>query len=328
VNWTDISPPNQTGDLTAFVAPFRLAPSAPLRIYAGRTRIYRSDNGGSIWTGTNGNRTLDGNNPVFTIAISETDFDLVFAATTPNSTRGKIFRSRNGGATWDNVTGTLPDRYFSDLALDPIDDRNVYVTLMGFGSSHIFRSIDQGETWLDMGAGLPDVPASAVVVDPEHPTIVYVGTDLGVYVTPYHGVGWYPYMNGMPPALVNDLVISTPARKLRAATHGNGVYERDLLELAIAGSEPPPATVSVGLRVAPNPLRANSRITFSLPEPGTVELGLFDVSGREVTRLVDGVQGAGDHEIAFFPTGIARGVYFLRLATPVGTEVTRVVYLR
>jgi hypothetical protein len=45
-------------------------------------------------------------------------------------------------------------------------------------------------------------------------------------------------------------------------------------------------------------------------------------------RLVDGMQSAGDHEIRLSPGGIARGVYFLRLATPIGTEVTRVVYLR
>jgi hypothetical protein len=333
-DWQGISPPQQGGDVTAFIAPYVLAPSLPTRIYAARSRVYRSDSGGSGWLTTNGNAPLDGN-AVFTMAVAAADPDVVFAATTPGATRGKVFRSVNGGLSWTDVTGILPDRYISDIAVDPDGGYEVYITLMGFGSSHLYRSQDRGDTWIDAGDGLPDVPASSVALDPDHPQIVYVGTDLGVYVSPFKGRAWYPFTNGMPTAMVNDLVPFAPTRTLRAATHGNGVYERDLLDLYT--TDIPDTAPSVAgdpdLRVVPNPLTADGRITFTLREPGRVRLDLFDVQGRRVALLLDERRGAGEQTVAL-PADrlsggrLARAVYFVRLTTREGTAITRVVALR
>lgn len=326
-NWTEITPPRQSGDLTAFVAPFVLSPSNPGRIYAGRARVYRSGNEGTTWTGTNGNRPLDGN-PVFSLVVSPTDPDLVFAATAPTVSRGRIFRTRDGGLVWEDVTGTLPDRWPGDLALDPTDNRRVFVTLMGFGTSHVFASFDQGDSWVDIGEGLPDVPTSAVVADGDHPGTIYVGTDLGVFVSPFYGRGWFPFIEGMPVASVDDLTISGPAGKLRAATHGNGVYERDLLNLPITATPGGDAAGVLALRVAPNPLRTDSRVTFRLAAPAHVRLDLYDVSGRRLARLMDRTQGPGEHSVPLAPADLASGIYFLKLEAGGVGAVTRVTLLR
>jgi hypothetical protein len=55
-----------------------------------------------------------------------------------------------------------------------------------------------------------------------------VGTDLGIYVSLDAGASWQPFNDGMPLAMVNDLTVYLPDRKIRAATHGNGAYERPL----------------------------------------------------------------------------------------------------
>jgi len=227
-NWSYIEPPEQPGDYTAFVAPYVLSPDDPSVLYAGRSRVYRSASEGSTWSATNGGNPLAAGNPVMSLAVSETDADVVYAGTAPIASRARIFRSRNGGAGWDDITGILPDRYPSDLAVDPNDDDKVYATFMGFGTSHAFRSVDGGDTWIDIGGGLPDIPASAVMVDPDHPDVIYVGTDLGVFFSPDTGGSWHPFTSGMPLAMVNDLKVFLPDRKVRAATHGNGTYERDL----------------------------------------------------------------------------------------------------
>jgi hypothetical protein len=332
-NWEPIPPPQQGGDATPFVAPYVLAPSQPARLYAARSRVYRSDSGGSGWTTTNGNAPLDGN-PVFTMTVAASDPDVVFAATAPAASRGRVFRTVNGGLSWTDVTGDLPDRYISDIAVDPSSGTEVYVTLMGFGSSHLYRSQDRGDTWIDAGNGLPDVPASSVALDPDHPHIVYVGSDLGVYVSPFKGRSWYTFTRGMPTAMVNDLRTFAPTRKLRAATHGNGVYERDLADLFTTDApEATPVVDGLGLRAAPNPLTADGSIHFTLREPGPAALELFDVQGRRLAVLFEGTLGAGDHTVPLAAEAIpgrrlARAVVFARLRTREGIAVTRVVLLR
>ena len=233
--WAGVSPPELAGDVTAFAGPFVLCPGQPTVLYAGRSRVYRSDNGGTSWVATNGGAELAAGNPVISLAVGAASAATAYAGTAPITSRARVFTTRNGGATWLDVTGSLPDRYPSDIAVDPNDDRKVYVTFMGFGTSHVFKSADGGDSWIDIGAGLPDIPTSAVEVDPDHPEILYVGTDLGVYLSVDSGLSWQPFLNGMPMAMVNDLKVFRPGRKLRAATHGNGVYERDLHEPCAAG---------------------------------------------------------------------------------------------
>jgi hypothetical protein len=269
------------------------------------------------------------------MAVAPSDPDLVFAATTPGATRGKVFRSLNGGLSWTNVTGHLPDRYISDIAVDPASGTEVYVALMGFGSSHLYRSQDRGDTWIDAGAGLPDVPTSAVAVDPDNLQVVYVGNDLGVYVSGFKGRGWYTYTRGMPTAMVNELTVFAPTRKLRAATHGHGAYERDLVDLAITESPAAPYGVvaDLRLRVVPNPLLARGSIRFTLSRPGRAAVDVFDVQGRQVAVLLDDRLDAGDHAVPLNGDGLpggrlARAVYFVRLRTTEGTAITRMVLLR
>jgi hypothetical protein len=238
----------------------------------------------------------------------------------------------NGGLSWTDVTGDLPDRYISDIAVDPVSGYEVYVTLMGFGSSHLYRSTDRGDTWIDAGAGLPDVPASSVTLDPDRPHVVYVGNDLGVYVSPFKGRSWYAFARGMPTAMVNDLLVYAPTRTLRAATHGSGVYERDLAELGTTEApETTPGNV-LRLRAVPNPMTADGSIRFTLREPGPVTLEAFDVQGRRVAVLLDEPLGAGDHLVPVTAGALsgrlARAVVFVRLRTRESSAITRFVLLR
>jgi photosystem II stability/assembly factor-like uncharacterized protein len=326
-DWTNVSPQSQSGDQTAFIAPYVLSPSHTTRLYAGRSRLYRSDNEGSDWLATNGGAPLDPSfNPVLSLAVSWTNPDIVYAGVAPINSRARVFRTTNGGADWDDVTGVLPDRYPSDLAVDPNDPTVVYVTFMGYGNSHLFRSTDAGKTWDDIGDGLPDVPASAVTVDPVYPDVLYVGTDLGVFVSPDAGQSWLTFQSGMPTAMVNDLKVYGPWRLLRAATHGNGVFQRDLFDPTTVGVPALP-TLQAGLRVHPNPIQPGSRVFFDLPRAGSVRLTLFDVHGRRVASLLEGTRDAGAHEVPLARGQMAPGVYFLRLETQEGVRNTRIVFM-
>jgi len=65
----------------------------------------------------------------------------------------------------------------------------------------------------------------------------------------------------------------------------------------------------------PNPFNSTTTIGYSLHATGNVSLMVFDLSGREVARLADGVKAAGMHEAVWVADGMSAGIYFVRLQT-------------
>jgi hypothetical protein len=79
----------------------------------------------------------------------------------------------------------------------------------------------------------------------------------------------------------------------------------------------------------PNPIAASAAISFSVPSVGQTELAVFDVMGRRVETIVDGVIIAGAHNVSWMPGNqIANGVYFIRLTTAEGTVTRQVMVIR
>ena len=64
----------------------------------------------------------------------------------------------------------------------------------------------------------------------------------------------------------------------------------------------------------PNPFNPSTTIIFYLPATERVAMKVFDVTGREVETLVDGVVPAGEHRLDWNATGLASGVYFCRMS--------------
>jgi hypothetical protein len=63
----------------------------------------------------------------------------------------------------------------------------------------------------------------------------------------------------------------------------------------------------------PNPFNPSTTISFDLPEPSAVRLTVYDMLGRRVAVLVDGVSEAGTHTVGFDATGHPSGLYFYKL---------------
>jgi photosystem II stability/assembly factor-like uncharacterized protein len=225
-NWSGIQPPNSSS--AGFYAPFVVCRSNPSVLYAGSNYVHKSTNQGSAWTLMNGGQALDGN-PLLAMTVSNFSTDTIYATTSPINSRGKVFVSFNGGISWTNITGILPDRYLTDIAIAPQNASTVYVTVAGFGSSHLFKSTNAGQTWIDIGVSLPDAPAFSVIVDPLNQNNVFFGNDITVYASTDAGNSWFEYSNGLPGAVfVYDMNIINTNHRIRIATHGNGVYEADI----------------------------------------------------------------------------------------------------
>jgi hypothetical protein len=75
----------------------------------------------------------------------------------------------------------------------------------------------------------------------------------------------------------------------------------------------------------PNPLHARTRIEFTLPAAGHVQLDVYDVSGRQVASLLDEARAAGRHAVVWSAAGLKSGLYFYRLRAAGKTLVRKLV---
>lgn len=74
------------------------------------------------------------------------------------------------------------------------------------------------------------------------------------------------------------------------------------------------AAIENGLSAAyPNPFNPTTSIRFSLKNDGRAQVKVFDILGREVATLADGMRGAGEHSVSWNASSFSSGVYLLRL---------------
>lgn len=310
-----ITPPSSTN--TAFIAPYKIFYGNGNIIYAGRDRIFKSINGGMDWTVTNNNNLLDGGLVALAIDISYQTSNKVYVATAPYSIfRGHLFRTNNGGISWNDITGTLPDRFPADIAVDPNNDEVVYVTFYGFGSGHIYKTTNGGTNWIDKTGTLPDVPTVAVIVDPNNSDHVYIGNDLGVYVSTDGGDTWSDFSEGLPSAIIAmDLNITRSNDVIRVATHGNGAYERKLLSTVLVSVDNDPIIVKEFQleQNYPNPFNPTTTISWQMSVGGFVSLKIFDLLGNQISNPIQEERSAGIHKYRFDGSNLSSGTYFYRL---------------
>jgi hypothetical protein len=97
----------------------------------------------------------------------------------------------------------------------------------------------------------------------------------------------------------------------------------------VVGLDPVASPRGIDLAPAqPNPFRGRTSLSFKLPAESHVRLGVFDVSGRRVAGLIDGVLAAGTHTATFDAAGLPSGVYTCVLETGGAATVRRVVSLK
>jgi hypothetical protein len=328
VSWSDISPPGAGNQNNyCFAAPYLVCRSNSNVMYAAGTSVYKSTTGGGGWVNSG---ALNGK--ALSIDASATSTDTVYVGVIPPSAGqpATIYRSTNG-TTFTNISNTqLPSRYPTDLHVNPNNAADVYVTMGGFGSGHVYRSSDAGVTWINISGNLPDVPHQSIVIDPLYPQNIYVGNDLGVYVSTNGGANWYEFRTGMPYALVFDLTIVYPSRNIRATTHGNGIYERDLIQNPVGitpiGNEIPKEFALK--QNYPNPFNPETKIKFDIAKASNVRITVYDITGRLVTTLVNENLKPAKYEIKFEGSGLSSGVYFYKLETEGFIDTKRMLMIK
>ena len=154
--------------------------------------VYKSSDAGKTWTHIG----LENTRQIGKVAVDPRDPDVVFVAALghvygPNPDRG-VFKSRDGGRTWQKVLFKNDDLGAIDLAIDPGDPQTVYASLWNtrrppwsvyppaYGpGSGLYKSTDAGATWQQLTTGLPTegVGRIGIAIAPSSPNRVYAIVD-------------------------------------------------------------------------------------------------------------------------------------------------------
>ena len=226
-----------------FNAPILVSPHNSAVIYHGANMLLRSANRGEIWdeispdlSNYDGEETIRGDHTITTVDQSPVDADVIWVGTDD----GNLQRTRDGGRTWiklnDNVPGN-PEYWVSRVIASHHYAGTAYVTFNGPNAArddfrpYVYKTLDFGETWTSISSNLPEGPINVIREDHKNPNLLFIGTDLGVFVTIDGGRNWEPLRNNMPAAAVHDLVIHRRENDLVVGTHGRGFFITDISPL-------------------------------------------------------------------------------------------------
>jgi hypothetical protein len=235
--------------------PIHVSPTRDGTIYIGAQFLFRSRDHGQTWdrispdlttndpekqkqeqSGGVGvdNSSAEMHTTIFSICESPKNPNLIWVGTDD----GKVQITRDGGKTWKNVVGNIKglpkSAWVTSIDAGHFDEGTAYATfdLHTFGDMrpYVFKTTDYGQTWsplIPAVGGVKPVRGYAHVVKEDliNKDLLFVGTELGLWVSLDGGKQWSQYTGGnLPNVAVRDLAIHPRDRDLVIATHGRGIW--------------------------------------------------------------------------------------------------------
>ncbi|MDP9253368.1 MAG: glycosyl hydrolase, partial [Verrucomicrobiota bacterium] len=230
-----------------WVSPLVLSPHNPDTIYTAGECVFRSTDHGQSWTQISGDLTRNDKSKQkpsggpLTLDITSVEYyDTVFALAESPLKKGMIWAGTDDGLVqlttddgqhWTNVSPKMPEWSTVDLIEpSPHDANTAYLAVdrhkLDDLKPYIFKTNDAGKTWNAITNGIPEgANVHAVREDPRRRGLLYVGTELGVFVSFDDGAHWQPLQLNLPVSPIHDLVVKDD--DLVVATHGRSFWVLD-----------------------------------------------------------------------------------------------------
>jgi photosystem II stability/assembly factor-like uncharacterized protein len=219
--------------LCLFISPFSMDPQNSSVLIASSDKVWLTSNSASTWTKVSNSLYSGQYATAVTVANAASPF-LGFAGTG----NGHVFKCTslvlaNGTSnTWTDITPPGNNgAYVRRISIDPANQQNIYVCYSGYNNNgltptkHVWFSTNQGTSWTDKSGDLPDVPVHSLLVDNNNSSILYIGTETGVYQSTNGGTNWTAATSGMPAfAPVDELVYQQGSNFIFAFTHGRSAF--------------------------------------------------------------------------------------------------------
>ncbi len=221
-------------------------------VYVGSQYVHRSSNQGQSWEIISPDLTLnlkshqessggiaidnlmtfDGS-VLFAITESSIEKDLIWAG----SNDGQVHITRNGGKTWKNVTDNIdmpPWGTISNIETSKFKKGKAYISVdlhqMADFDPYIFVTENYGKSWKKITNGIPNSYSSFVHVIKEDyydSSVLFAGTDNGLYYSVNDGNNWNRLKNNLPPAPVYWISLQKRFDDMVVGTYGRGIYIMD-----------------------------------------------------------------------------------------------------
>lgn len=146
---------------------------------------------------TNGNTGYNpGNGRINAVTVDPNNSDIIFVC----AASGGVWKSIDGGASWNTNTDAFPILGTSDVAIDPNNSNNVYLAtgdrdaLDTYGVG-VYKSTDGGTSWSPSGL-FNEFDSEALIINtleinPDQSNIIFAGSKDGLYKSTDYGVNWY-----------------------------------------------------------------------------------------------------------------------------------------
>jgi photosystem II stability/assembly factor-like uncharacterized protein len=270
-------------------------------------RIYRTTDRGATWALVS---TLFTG---FTNDIVLTPTGRILAATS----LGGVKASDNNGSSWSNTGYGI---FAYRLAVNSLGHVFVGRWTAGDTSQMIYRSTDNGLLWFPTNCNGGNIRA---VMIGENDILYAASENKVVRRSTDDGNTWQFITSGIPSSAYVQSLAGTGST-LYAGTNSIGVYRNGGI-VSINGVPEIASKFSLGQNY-PNPFNPVTNIKFTLPKQAYVKLTVYDIMGREVVVLADGIVNEGNHSVHFDASNLVSGVYFYKL-TAIGYEEVRKMIL-
>ncbi|MEO7274599.1 MAG: hypothetical protein ABIX28_04405 [Vicinamibacterales bacterium] len=225
-----------------WMAPIIVSPHEPDTVYAAYQHVLRSTTRGDSWQPISKDLTANDPSQMLLKSSSAIPYQTIVALAESPKVKGLLYAgtddghlhvTRDGGATWTELTANLPTRkWISRVVPSEHEAGTVYVTQRGreeddFGV-YVYRSTDFGKTFTSLAANIPAGSVNVIREDPTTPARLFVGTDFGVFLSPDTGKTWRVLGGNLPSVQVSDLQYQPRDRVLVISTYGRGMWGIDV----------------------------------------------------------------------------------------------------
>ncbi len=211
-----------------WVTPMTLDPTSPNKVYVGFRNVWLSTKYGEpgSWT-----RIYNFKHSPYENLVNLR----VYGNTIVTSTNQKLYISYNGGNSFEKINIDIDYNSISDVALDVTTPGRFWFSVNGFNDGKkVFEYYDAdgkgGEkgTLTNISGNLPNIPVNAIGWQKNSPDRLYIGTDIGVYVSEYSSGVWKRFGTGFPNSIVSRVEILDDHDLIRVSTYGRGLWEAPL----------------------------------------------------------------------------------------------------
>ena len=230
-------------------APIETSKNNADRLYIGSQYVHRSDDMGDTWEiispdlTTNDstkqnqedsgglsmdNSGAENHTTIFTITESPLNENIIWAGTDD----GNIQVTKNGGKSWKNVVENVPgvpkNTWVYHIEASVHDENTAYVVFDGHTSgdmkAYAFKTTDLGKTWTNI---IPNDDVTGftrnIQEDYVNKDLLFLGTELGLYITINGGDKWSKFTKNVPPVAIHYIELQANTNDLVMGTHGRGV---------------------------------------------------------------------------------------------------------